>query len=357
MDQPNSMLSRRKVLLAGATLAAPMIWSRRVSAAQQVVVRTSGGAYDDVRKGIVYEPFEKATGIKVVVVPATISKMFAMLKSGQVDLDVIDTGDDAVYQLQTTGGLRKIPYDQFKFTKVENIDEPYRRDYLLGSHIFSRVLGYNTDSFPKGKAPKSWEQFWDIKAFPGPRMLADIASGAPDLEFALLADGVAMDKIYPIDLDRAFASLSRIRSAVPKFWDTGALAATMMADKQTVLGSIWQPRIQVLINDKAPLDIEWNQNMIQLQCLALVNNAANADNAVKFIDFCLSDTVQEQFCRAYVGNGPVNLKARAQLPPSIRDNVAGAAKYAQSSFLLNAQWWADNRPKVAERWAKWVIAG
>ena len=37
--------------------------------------------------------------------------------------------------------------------------------------------------------------------------------------------GVPMDKIYPVALDRAFRSLSRIRAAIPKFWDTGALSA------------------------------------------------------------------------------------------------------------------------------------
>ena len=63
-------------------------------------------------------------------------------------------------------------------------------------------------------------------------MLQDMAAGTPNLEFALIADGVPMDKVYPIDIDRAFKSLSRIKSAVPKFWDTGALSSQMLADKE-----------------------------------------------------------------------------------------------------------------------------
>jgi putative spermidine/putrescine transport system substrate-binding protein len=348
---------RRFITAAGATLAAPLVWSRRADAAEQVVVRTAGGAYDEIRKGLVYEPFEKETGIKVVIVAANISKMLAMLKSGASELDVIDTGDDAVYQLQTTGGLRPIPYGSFKFTKPDEINPLYRREYLVGNHVFSRVLGYNSEVFPAGKEPQSWAEFWDAKKFPGPRMLADMASGAPDLEFALIADGVPTDKLYPIDLDRAFASLSRIRPSVPKFWDSGALAAQMMVDKQAVLGSIWHPRISVAINGGAPLKIQWNQNMIQLQCFALVNGAQNPDGAVKFVDYCASAEVQERFCRNYFGIGPINDKAMAALPAELRDNVAGSAKFAKVSFLLNAQWWADNRPAVADRWSKWIIKG
>src|SRR5256885_16366801 len=36
-------------------------------------------------------------------------------------------------------------------------------------------------------------------------------------EFALIADGVALDKLYPIDIDRAFRSLDRIKKDVVKW--------------------------------------------------------------------------------------------------------------------------------------------
>ena len=41
----------------------------------------------------------------------------------------------------------------------------------------------------------------------------------------------------PIDIDRALKSLSRIRPAIRKFWDTGALSAQMLSNKEVVLGS------------------------------------------------------------------------------------------------------------------------
>jgi spermidine/putrescine-binding protein len=107
-----------------------------------------------------------------------------------------------------------------------------------------RVLGYSKEAFPDGKQPKSWVEFWDVAKFPGARMLEDMAAGTPNLEFALIADGVPMDKVYPIDIDRAFKLLSRIKPHIKKFWDTGALSAQMLADKEIVLGSIWNGRLQ-----------------------------------------------------------------------------------------------------------------
>ena len=37
-------------------------------------------------------------------------------------------------------------------------------------------------------------------------MLEDVAAGTPNLEFALIADGVPMDKVYPIDIDGVTSS-------------------------------------------------------------------------------------------------------------------------------------------------------
>ena len=48
--------------------------------------------------------------------------------------------------------------------------------------------GLQQGSLPDGKQPKSWAGFWDAAKFPGARMLADMASGSPNLEFALIAD-------------------------------------------------------------------------------------------------------------------------------------------------------------------------
>src|SRR4051812_36886830 len=103
----NNNPSRRTALaaIAGASVAAPCLWTRSASAAQQLVVRTPGGAFDEVKRETVYEPFRKATGIEVVPVAATVAKLLAMFRSGQMEIDLIDTGDDTLLQLDMAGAL------------------------------------------------------------------------------------------------------------------------------------------------------------------------------------------------------------------------------------------------------------
>ena len=231
--------TRRKLLVAGAAgLAMPYVWSRPTHAAGQVVVRNPGGAYSDTQKQYIYDPFTKETGIEVVIVASTLTKMLAMVKSGNTELDVADAGFDGLVTLDHTGALAPIDYAGWKYTDAKDIPEGYVTPRTAGLCLYATVLGYNKETFPDGKQPKSWAEFWDVGKFPGARMLQDMASGTPNLEFALIADGVPMDKVFPIDIDRAFKSLSRIKSQIKKFWDTGALSAQMLADRDVVLGSM-----------------------------------------------------------------------------------------------------------------------
>jgi putative spermidine/putrescine transport system substrate-binding protein len=287
-------------------------------------------------------------------VPSTVGKLLAMFKAGNVELDVIDTGEGPLLTLERLGALAPIDYASWKYTDVNDIDPALRRKYTTGNLLYSTVLGYNTEIFPTGKHPKSWAEFWDVKAFPGPRTLADMASGQPNLEFALLADGVPKDKIFPIDVDRAFKSMSRIKPAIKKFWDTGALSAQMMADKEVVLGSIWNGRLQAVADKGAPLAIEWNENMIQLQVYGIFKDAKNLENAQKFVDFASNAEGQAGFAGPLV-YGPVNRKSFGMLPADLVAKLPGGPQYKEISFLQNAVWWEDNRDLVNKRWSKWIL--
>jgi putative spermidine/putrescine transport system substrate-binding protein len=348
--------TRRSVLRATtlSALAAPMIWTRDATAAQQLMVRTPGGAFDEVKKRTVYDPFREATGIEIVPVASTAAKLLAMFKAGQVDIDVIDTGDDVLLNLEQAGALEPMPYQDFKYTNPDDIDPDVRLTYQVGSFVYAFVLGFNTTVYPVGKEPRNWAEFWDIKAFPGTRTLADMASGAPNLELALIADGVPMDKVYPIDIERAFKSLSRIRPAVPKFWDTGALAAQMLADKEAAMGVIWSTRVQVAADGGASLAAQWNQNQVLAQAYGLTKGTRNVAAGVKFIDYSLSPEVQARWLNAYKAV-PVNQKAYPRTAPQLVDPATKLPWTKSKGFRNDIQWWAANRTKVSDAWSKWVL--
>jgi putative spermidine/putrescine transport system substrate-binding protein len=350
--------TRRGVLrgLAGVLAAgvAPHLWLRRGHAAGKLVIRTIGGAYEEAVVKTILDPFTKATSVEMVKVPATLGKLLAMFESGNIELDIVDAGELGMLSLSQKGALEKINYRGWKLTNPDDIDAAVRREDMVSDLYFSSVLGYNTQTFPTGKHPRSWAEFWDVKRFPGPRMLADIASGAVDLEFALLADGVPRDKLYPIDVDRAFKSLDRVRPAIRKFWDTGALSAQMLADKEVVLGSIWNGRLQAVADKGAPLAIEWNEAMLQVQYWGIMKGTKNLEDAQRFIDFACQPEIQANFAKA-IPYGPPNRQAFKHIPADLAARLPSSPEYKAKAFLQNGKWWADNRAKIAERWSQWVL--
>jgi putative spermidine/putrescine transport system substrate-binding protein len=358
VERPRSGFDRRAfgklILGAAGTVASPAILNCPVRAAERIVVAQPGGPYEVAFTKAFAEPFTKATGIEVVKVPATMGKLLAMVESGNIELDVIDVGELGALQLSAKGALEPLDYKSWKHTDVADIDKDVVRKDMVANIYFSTVLGYNTQVFPTGKHPRTWADFWDAQKFPGPRMLTDLAAGAIDLEFALIADGVPMDKLYPIDLDRGFKSLSRVRPHIRKFWDTGALSAQMLADREVVMGSLWNGRLQAVADKGAPLAIEWNQAMLQVQYWGVFKGAKNREAAHRLIDFAMQPKNQAELAK-HIPYGPTNKKAFDHIGADLGKRLPSFPEHKARQFVQNAQWWADNRNAVSERWSKWLL--
>ncbi len=178
----------------------------------------------------------------------------------------------------------------------------------------------------------------------------------PNLEFALLADGVPMDKLYPLDIARAFKKMREIRPHITKWWDSGAVSAQMLAGKQVVLGSVWSGRILPLVDEKAPVAIEWNQSSRQLQTLCILKGAPNLENAYKYIDFAMQPKQQAEMARLS-GYGPINKKAFDHIDAQTAARLPTSPEHLKISYATNAEWWVAHRAEIAEKWQAFLLGG
>src|SRR5882724_5883463 len=146
----------RRTVLAGAAAAAAMPFGARAQGSMDLkgttVVFTSwGGAYQDAEKVAYCEPFEKATGAKVVQDgPMNVAKFRAMASSGAPDWDVVDITGGFLEVAAKDGLLEKIDP---KLVTLSRIDPRFDHEYGVGCIVWSYNLGYSTTAFPNG-APK-----------------------------------------------------------------------------------------------------------------------------------------------------------------------------------------------------------
>lgn len=347
-------ITRRTVLKAtGAALVMPHIWIKNAEAAQErVVIRSPGGEYDQIRKRLIYDPFTKETGIRVIPVAMTTGKLQAMMRSGNIEIDVIDNIDSVLLQFRDE--LAPIAYDKFVYTDPADILPDYKHPLYVGNFIYADVMAYNKEGFSASTVPQNWVEFWDYKGKPGTRALADIDSGGPNLEFALLADGVPMKQLYPLDIDRAFASFSKVKPGITKFWASGALSVQMLSTREVDVSSAWSTRVLKAIENGAPLAINWNDHIVHVQAYSVLKRAKNLENGQKLVDFCLREDVQKQFSSLWT-SGPVTKTAYNALTDEIREKVPGGDRTRDHGIMMDAEWWAANRSAVVDAWSKWAL--
>jgi putative spermidine/putrescine transport system substrate-binding protein len=201
----------------------------------------------------------------------------------------------------------------------------------------SMGLAYRTDVF-KGEKPKNWGDFWDVKKFPGPRALgAPIGAGAyGTLEIALLADGVPLDKLYPIDVDRAFRKLEQIKPHVVKWYTTAVQPQQLLVDKEAVMVAALSARTFILKEKGAPIDFVWNQAMAFPMFLAIPKGSKNKDNAHRLISYMLQAENQSRYGNIYY-YGVANKRPYEAIPATRARMLTTFPENMQVQFVQDAE--------------------
>lgn len=344
----------RRAVLAGAAAGAAALAMPGIVRAQtggRVLVRTSGGSYQEALQKGTWNEFTKMTGIEVIGVPANTGKLLTMAQAGSGELDVVEANAIAMLTLQEKGVLEEIDYSRFEHTDVKDIGtvEPTHLSYCA----FAEAICYNTEVF-SGAHPTTWQDVWDIEKFPGRRMLQDAKAISPNIEFALLAAGVKMDELYPLDVSRAFDMLRQIRPEVVKFFDSGALGASLLADRTAVLGALWTNRVEALRKDGAPVAVEWNQAMRVTEYTGILKGSPNYDNALRLIDYSSSPKAQA-LSLPQIGLSPENVRAFDHIAPEVAATLPTNPALKSKGFEQNATWWIQNRAEVAKLWEEFLL--
>jgi putative spermidine/putrescine transport system substrate-binding protein len=353
MTQDFNPMRRRILQGAGAFAVAGAMPVLTHAQSKQIVVSDPGGPYTTAYRQAFYDPFEKATGIKVVSVAREsqpVAQFAAMVQTKNYvwDVTTLTLSADIPY-LESKGLLEPIGLKASEYPDV--LPEAITANWL-GVDVYSTVLAYRSDKFGQN-GPKSWADFWDVKRFPGRRCLR--RSPLDTLEQALLADGVPLDKLYPLDVDRAFRSLDKIKPHVNIWWTSGAQAMQAIQSGDVDMISAWNGRAQAARDGGAPVTIVWNQGLYSIEGWGIPKGTPRADLAKQFVRFC-ADAKRQAALTQTLAYGPTNRKSfesipgpRAALLPTAPDNL-------RDMRLPSPQWWADNRQKVTERFNSWIIS-
>ena len=345
-------VTKRRLPWGAMTLAGALLWLplSQAQAADTITFAGWGGNYQEALSKAVWQPVAKQLGITIKEDNTNgLADVRAQVLANAVQWNITELTIDGCAQGEAEGLFEPI---DFKVVDKSGFDPAGVGKSFIAQNYYSNVIAWNTDKFGKD-GPKSWADFWNVEKFPGRRSLRN--DPAEVLEQALLADGVAPDKLYPLDLDRAFKSLEKIKPYISVWWSSGAQSAQLLTDGEVDLIGAWNGRVSAAQSQGAKVDFTFNQGILIADCLVIPRGAPNKDLAMKALAAAVSADIEANL-PAYIDYGPANAKAydTGKITPEVAARLNTSPENAKTQVVLHGDWWGQHGAEARERWSAFM---
>ena len=352
------MLKKRRMLLLGAAglVTGPLTLTtglRTVHAqARPLTFCSWGGALSELEKKALLDPFAKAKKIDIAYAsPTNYAKIKAMVEGGNPEWDLVDVGGRFIDQgkdLLETLDMSLIP-------NAKNLDPGWVTSRGIFTSTGATVMAWNTKAFPEDKGPASWKDFWDVKAFPGPRGLYKAIYY--NYEAALLAAGVPRSQIYPVTDDKmklVFEKLREIKPHVKVWWNAGAQPPQLLSSGELALSSAWTGRILAVMKEKAPVAMTYADGVAWGNAWVIPKGAAHAKMAMEAINYAISDEAQLRLLDDGT-YGPALGTAAAKATAEQQKFMVTAPDNVKKMLVINEEQAAQYSAKYDAEWNRFQL--
>ncbi|MFJ6654358.1 extracellular solute-binding protein [Microbacterium sp. NPDC091313] len=331
------------VALTATACSAPAADSGGAAAEGPVVWADYGGTSNEAYNQIYFDAFSADSGIDVVSTTIDGSLQYAMLDGDPGDYDVMMTG--LAETVKYADNLLELPDD---IPRSDQLPPEVAR-FAVANSFVGYAQGYLADTFPEG-GPQTWADFWDTEAFPGKRAVPGEYSDFM-FEAALLADGVAPDDLYPLDLDRAVAKLDELKPDLVYYTEypqvqqllTSGGASVAFAPNGLYAG---------LSNNGIAVDVSWEQAFVEANPFVVPAAAAHPDAAFALARAMADPERQAEFARR-TNYGPSDSAAFEHLTAEEIERLPNAPSHT-AIVWPDAQSRADQYDAMTERYTAWL---
>lgn len=348
----------RRDLLHGAMLGAAGFSAPSVSRARnvkRVVISGWGGATQRAMRRAFFTPFTHATGIEVeeqTYASTGLARLKAQLRDGVAQVDLLDGPPFWPIIGRDQGLLTKIA--------LPGID----KSHFIAGAIDDYSFGYSTVSWGitylrnRKAQPRDWSDFWDTQHYPGKRALFG-PFVARHLEYALMADGVAIEDVNPLDdakVEQAFRKLRQLKPHIALWYQTPAQCERLLLDRQIDMVEFFNGRAFFLKDQGVPLEFEWHQAITNLPVFVLARNSPNREHALQFLSFLAQPEPQAAFAQL-IHYGPTNLKALALIEDRLTlERMPTYPPNFAKQLVLDGRWWGENQSRIGARWSQFLAS-
>jgi putative spermidine/putrescine transport system substrate-binding protein len=354
IETPAGRLGRRRFLVGTVAVASaaswPLVLTRgQARAAEQIVVPSWGGRYAETLDEAFYKPFTKETGIPVVVAPPPdLAKIKAMVKAGSVEYDVVDTLVNWVVEGDKEGLWEPI---DTRIVDRTNVVPAANRPNVQGYYLSGGGIIYHEQRHGRPEQrPRSWAEYWNAARFPGRRVLVDNVDRM--LAVALMADGADPAKLYPLDVERAFKSLEKVKPHVKLWTSSAAQAISTVEQNESDFNFSYNGRVfasRLAGNQVGFVD---NQCVVTMGHLAVPRGARNKEAGMKLINYCLKPERQGAWANVY-GYLGTNRRSAEFVKPEVKSLLLDFS--GPSHHWIDLEYWGEHNAALSKRFKEWLL--
>jgi len=306
-----------------------------------------GGEVQAALRLMVWEPFARSTGCGIQEVVTDYGTLDRSVRQGDPYADVLVVDPMRVSPLAAQGIIQSLDSDIG--TRADLVTP---LDRSVPAYAYGMVSAYRRETGSRDEAPDSWAAWWDRERFPGNRTLYKGAVGT--FEFALMADGVTADQLYPLDGARAIESLKRISGRiVNRWWENGVQPVTWLSRGDADFGTAWHYRVLAGQADGEPVGIVWDQGLLVADHWVVPAGAA-VDLATDFLRFATTPEVQAALAQQ-IWLGPVVSDAFDHLDPIFASTLPTAPENIGKLVRQDVEWWTANNVEANQQFNTWLL--
>ncbi|MCJ8337298.1 MAG: extracellular solute-binding protein [Pseudomonadales bacterium] len=359
----------KRTIVATAIAAVSMTMATTAAQAEETFTIVSwGGAYTKSQQRAYHEPYTAKTGTKFLHEDKSgtaLAGIRSQVEANNVTWDLVDILEGDAMIACDEGLVEEINYDEILAAAPDGT--PASKDFLGGLNgcfipqiYYATLFAFNDEIFT-GEKPSTIADVFDLKKFPGKRALEKTPAG--NLEWALMADGVAPNDIYDAlsteeGVARAFKKLDTIKDSVI-WWEAGAQPPQLLSDKEVSIASGYNGRFfGAQVNEKQPFTIIWDGQLAEID--GWVVPKGKLTTAMKaYIKFA-TDTQRLADQSKYISYGPARKSSAAFVDKhadtgiDMKPHMPTSPTNFTNPVIKNAEWWANNKDDMSERFNAWL---
>ncbi len=346
----------KRGLLGIPVMAALMLSGTQVAAHSDLTLVNFGGSAARAQMLALLRPWEQQTGSYATMEEYNggIAEIRRQVEAANVTWDVIDMEYSDLIQACEEGLLETIdpatlPSGGDGTAAAEDFRDGALHECGVGNLVWSTVYAFGGGNFET--VPSSIADFFDVDSFPGKRGIRRDPRGI--LEWALMADGVAVSDVYavlgtPQGLDRAFDKLAEIRSDIV-WWERGPQPAQLLASGQVSMSMAWNGRLfRPIVERGEDIHIVWDGQIWEYDLFAIPKGSRNLQAALDFISYATSTDKLAEWTN-YISYGPARKSSAAKVSPEMAPMLPTSKANMANALRYDSRWWAQNIDRIRPR--------